>query len=492
MELRPYQTEALSAVVDAFVKGESRVLISLPTGAGKTVIFTQLAADWDFMRFLIVAHRDELIEQAAAKVLAITGQPPGIEKASSRALGSDRIVVASVQTLAQERRQIAGGPFHVLVIDEAHHAQPSNSYGALIEKVRPELVLGFTATPFRGQGESLSRVFASCPYSLSIVDLIRQGYLADVRIRTLPVRIDLRGARVMAGDFADRDLSQVILPHLDALADLIARDYSDRKLLAFCPVRITSELWARKLRERGLPAAHVAGDSPDRKELLRGFAENKIRFLSNAALLFEGYDQSDIDAILLLRPTKSTVLYSQMIGRGTRPAPGKDHLLVLDPAFVSERHTLAHAVNLAGVPEKEGEERRIREYVKDGRTLTDAIDLAASDAAKAREDALAAELKAASRRQGYERSLTAFPGSWRAELPTSKQIWKLRQLGVDLRSIRTKGEASDAIRLHEPATAEQLRRAGQLGWTTTRPHPTGAFVERWIAQRIVQMAELDS
>jgi superfamily II DNA or RNA helicase len=453
VELRPYQQDALDAIVERMRprNPDPHVLVSLPTGAGKTVIFATLAAQLDWMRFLIVAHRDELIEQAAAKVFAVTGQLPGIEKAASRASATDRVVIASVQTLAQPRRQIAGEPFDVLVIDEAHHAAPGNSYAALIEKIAPELTLGFTATPFRGQGQSLS-FFTDCAYSTGIVDLIKQGYLSDVLIRTLPVRIDLRGVRSKAGDLAEGDLGKAVAPHLDALADLIAKDYADRKLLAFCPLRMTSELWSAKLAARGLAAAHVAGDSPDRKDVLQRFASNEIRFLSNAALLFEGYDQPDIDAILLLRPTRSPVIYSQMIGRGTRLAPGKDRLLVLDPAFVSERHSLAHAVNLANVPD-DAQESHVLDYMTQGRSLAEAIDLAVSDAAKARARALEAELRRSAMRQGYEHSLTAprpdqnapQQRSWRFEQPTSKQLWRLRQMGVSLGAIRTKGDAWDAI-----------------------------------------------
>ena len=184
------------------------------------------------------------------------------------------------------------------------------------------------------------------------------------------------------------------------LAAIVAAEYSGRKLLTFCPLRETSKRWTQALLDLGLPAAHIDGDSPDRKEILDAYSRDDIRFLSNAALLTEGYDEPSIDTILILRPTKSRALYSQMIGRGTRLFKGKDRLLVLDPVFLSERHNILSVADLVAEDDETG--TAVGELMRNrGLDLKEAAGLnAAMQRAK-----LAAALKTASDRQGYETSL---------------------------------------------------------------------------------------
>jgi len=141
-------------------------------------------------------------------------------------------------------------------------------------------------------------------------------------------------------------LATSLEPTIEKLANIVAREFCNRKLMAFCPLRETSRQWTAALKRQNLPAAHIDGESADRAKILDAFARSEIRFLSNASLLTEGYDEPSIDTVLILRPTKSRILFSQMIGRGTRLFPGKDHLLVIDPLFQAERNNPVTVANL--------------------------------------------------------------------------------------------------------------------------------------------------
>ena len=400
LQLRPYQREAIAATVGAFAGGCDSALLVLPTGAGKTIVFGSLAHQELPARTLILAHRDELLTQARDKIASITGFQPGLEKGRIRASATDPIVVASVQSLMRGRF-IAGPRFGLCVVDEAHHAAAA-SYRAVLSRLRPKHVLGVTATPFRTDRLELSSVFKHCVYKKTLLDLINEGYLTDIKVRTLPVEIDLSKVKIKQGDYSEGDLGEALEPAIQRLAKLIAREYRHRKLLTFCPLRETSRHWTEALRAQGLPAAHVDGDCGDRKEILESFANNKVRFLSNASLLTEGYDEPSIDTVLILRPTTSRTLFSQMVGRGTRLFPGKRHLLVLDPLFQAERNNPVGIGDL--VAETEGEAKIIEATMrkKKSKLIT---------AAKLREQAsqsmgLLKAMGAASGRPGYEKALS--------------------------------------------------------------------------------------
>ncbi len=335
VRLRAYQAEAVEAADNAFNSGTKKALIVLPTGSGKTIIFGKLAQRRFNRRVLILAHREELLDQARAKIASIVGFEPSIEQGRRRAAADDPIVIASIPSLARGRR-IAGPRFGLAVVDEAHHGG-APPYQSVLAKLRPAHILGVTATPDRSDSFRLSKVFGKLIYSKTLLDLIGAGYLSDIRVRTLPIAVDLSRVRTEMNDYREGDLGRAVEPALERLAKIVATEYPDRKLLTFCPLRETSRRWTALLKEHGLPAAHVDGDSDDREEILKAFARNEIRFLSNAALLTEGYDEPSIDTVLNLRPTTSRGLFSQMVGRGTRLHPGKKHLLLLDPIFQAER-----------------------------------------------------------------------------------------------------------------------------------------------------------
>jgi superfamily II DNA or RNA helicase len=396
LQLRPYQAEAIAAAKRAYERGTKSAIITLPTGAGKTVVFAALARDFLPERTLILAHREELLFQAKNKIAGIAGVSAGIEKGRTKSSAHHSVVVASVQSLMRGR-DIAGKRFGLCVIDEAHHAA-APSYRAVLKRLKPRRILGVTATPFRTDHLKLSKVFENNVYTKTLLDLIEEGYLTDIRVRTLPISVDLSGVRMQQGDYREDDLGQALEPTIEKLADIVAAEFRHRKLVAFCPLRETSRQWTAALQRRNLPAAHIDGESPGRAKILDAFARNEIRFLSNASLLTEGYDEPSIDTVLVLRPTKSRILFSQMIGRGTRLFPGKDHLLVIDPLFQSERNNPVTVANL--IAENSTQAGAIDEIMRRGRIrLSKAVGISEQGGAA---QALVTALSLVEGREGYE------------------------------------------------------------------------------------------
>jgi superfamily II DNA or RNA helicase len=398
----------------------------LPTGAGKTVVFASLARDFLPERTLILAHREELLMQAKAKISSIAGVMPGLEKGRKKSSVEESVVVASVQSLMRGR-VIPGKRFGLCVIDEAHHAA-APSYREVLKRLRPRRILGVTATPFRSDQLQLSKVFQSNVYTRTLLDLIEEGYLTDIRVRTLPITVDLLGVRVEQGDYRDDDLGHAIEPAMEKLADIVAKEFRQRKLVAFCPLRETSRQWTEALRRRTLPAAHIDGESADRAKILDAFARNEIRFLSNASLLTEGYDEPSIDTVLILRPTKSRILFSQMIGRGTRLCPGKDHLLVIDPLFQAERNNPITVANL--VAESNGHARFIDAIMRRSRVkLSKAVGISEQGGPHALLKALAL----VEGREGYEAAFKDLNGQDASLLVRSGLPAAFREFAIDLK-----------------------------------------------------------
>jgi superfamily II DNA or RNA helicase len=426
MKLRPYQAEAITAAKRAYEGGLRSALITLPTGAGKTVVFASLARDFLPERTLVLAHREELLMQAKAKISSIAGVMPGLEKGRKKSSVDESVVVASVQSLMRGR-VIPGKRFGLCVIDEAHHAA-APSYRQVLKRLRPRRILGVTATPFRTDQLQLSKVFQSNVYTKTLLDLIEEGYLTDIRVRTLPITVDLSGVRVEQGDYRDDDLGHALEPAMEKLADIVAKEFRHRKLVTFCPLRETSRQWTEALRRRQLPAAHIDGDSADRAKILDAFARNEIRFLSNASLLTEGYDEPSIDTVLILRPTKSRVLFSQMIGRGTRLCPGKDHLLVIDPLFQAERNNPVTVANL--VAEGSGQARLIDSIMRRSRVkLSKAVGISEQGGPQT----LIKALSSVEGREGYEAALTDLNGRDASLLARSGLPAAFREFAGDLK-----------------------------------------------------------
>ena len=352
MELRPYQKEAEAAILDQWASGVRRTLLVLPTGCGKTIVFCKLTEDLvsDGDRVLIMAHRGELLDQAADKMLKATGLHCAVEKAEESCLGSwFRVTVGSVQTLMREKRleQFAPDYFNTIIVDEAHHCL-SESYQRVLNHFSNAKVLGVTATPDRGDMRNLGQYFESLAYEYSLPRAIREGYLSPIKALSIPLKLDLSGVGIQSGDFKAGDLGTALDPYLHSIAEEMLNHCADRKTVVFLPLVATSQKFRDILNQKGFRAAEVNGSSPDRAEILSDFDAGKYNVLCNSMLLTEGWDCPSVDCIVVLRPTKIRSLYCQMVGRGTRLSPetGKDHLLLLDFLWHTDRHDLCHPAHL--------------------------------------------------------------------------------------------------------------------------------------------------
>ncbi len=347
MDLRPYQVAAAVAVEREWLK-LFRTLLVLPTGTGKTIVFSALARNAVAAggRVLILAHREELIRQAADKLAKATGLACSVEKADESSVGRlELVTVGSVQSLLNlARRDAIAAPTHIIV-DEAHHAL-AESYQAVLRHWPEAKVLGVTATPDRGDMRDLGAYFESLAFKYTMPQAIAEGYLCKIKALTIPLTIDLGAVKVQGGDYQAAGLGAALEPYLAQIAAEMAEHCRGRRTLCFLPLIDTSCKFVAMLNAAGLRAREVHGLSDDRAQALQEFHDGRWNVLSNAMLLTEGYDEAGIDCVVVLRPTKVRSLYAQMVGRGTRIHPGKDHLLLLDFLWMSERHSLCHPAHL--------------------------------------------------------------------------------------------------------------------------------------------------
>lgn len=461
MNLRPYQQAAKAAVLDEWDRGVDKTLLVLPTGTGKTIVFSAVAEEAVKRggRVLILAHRGELLEQAADKLEKSTGLRSSLEKAESSCLGSwYRVAVGSVQSLQRPSRldRFAPDYFTNIIIDEAHHCL-SDGYQRVLEHFSAAKVLGVTATPDRGDMRSLGQYFETLAYEYTLVQAIRDGYLSPIKALTVPLRLDLSSVGVQNGDFKVGDLGTALDPYLDAIADEMLKNCADRKTVVFLPLVKTSQKFRDILNAKGFRAAEVNGESDDRAEVLRDFEAGKYNVLCNSMLLTEGWDCPSVDCVIVLRPTKIRSLYSQMVGRGTRLYPGKDHLLLLDFLWHTERHELCHPAAL--VAESPDVAKKMTENIEETGAAVDIMEAeeqAESDVVAQREEALAKQLEEMKRRKRklvdplqFEMSIQAEDLSgyvptfgWEMGPATDKQRKTLEKLGIFPDQIDNAGKAA--------------------------------------------------
>ena len=462
MSLRPYQQEAKDAIFREWdQEGHNKTLLVLPTGTGKTIVFASVAERCvrDGSRVLILAHRGERLERAQDKIFRSTGLRSAVEKAEDSSLGSwFRVTVGSVQTLMREKRLAKFSPDHFghIIIDEAHHCL-SDSYQRVLEHFAGAKVLGVTATPDRGDMRNLGQYFESLAYEYSLPRAIRDGFLCPIKAQTIPLRLDLSGVGIQSGDFKAGDLGTALDPYLYQIADEMANYCQGRKTVVFLPLVKTSKKFRDILIGKGFRAAEVNGESQDRAEILRDFDAGKYDVLCNSMLLTEGWDCPSVDCIVVLRPTKIRSLYSQMVGRGTRLCEGKDHLLLLDFLWHTERHELCHPASL--ICETEEVAKKATENIEqDGGPvdLIEAEEAAKADVVAEREEALAKALEEMKRRKRklvdplqFEMSIQAEDLSsyvpafgWEMGPPSDKQRQTLEKLGILPDAIESAGKAA--------------------------------------------------
>ncbi len=381
MELRPYQEEAKNAVLRHWHQGTRSTLLVLPTGTGKTIVFSSIIEEVvrHGGRALVLAHRGELLDQAADKLAKTTGLGCAVEKAEQSAVDSwYNVVVGSVQTMTRANRRVEHNFTHI-IIDEAHHAI-SPSYRAIIDDYPDAKLLGVTATADRGDKRSLGDVFDTLAYEYQLATAIRDGYLVPIKALTIPLAINLDSVKQSAGDFSAGDLGSAIEPYLEQIADHIQRECASRKTVVFMPLIATSQRFLAMMLERGVEAREVNGESHDRADALAWFNDAGAgAVLINAMLLTEGWDCPSADCICVLRPTKIRSLYAQMVGRGTRLSPetSKRDLLILDFLWHSERHELCRPVHL--VCENQDISRRVAEILAE-ESQGEAVDLLGAEA----------------------------------------------------------------------------------------------------------------
>ncbi len=488
--LRPYQEEARRAVESQWADGTRRTLLVLPTGTGKTIVFSKIIEDEvsEGGRALVLAHRGELLTQAADKLATATGLLCAVEKAEESCIGSwFRVVVGSVQTLMRESRlaQFSPDHFSAIIVDEAHHAI-SDSYQRVLEHFSGAKVLGVTATPDRGDMRNLGSFFETLAYEYSLPRAIKDGYLCRIEAHTIPLKLDLSGVSMQSGDFKASDIDTALDPYLHQIADeMVAAGCLERKTVVFLPLIKTSKKFRDILESKGFRAAEVNGESTDRAEVLTDFDSGRYDVLCNSMLLTEGWDCPTVDCIVVLRPTKIRSLYAQMVGRGTRISPDKDNLLLLDFLWHTERHELCHPAHL--IAENDEVARKMTENIEEAGCPVDlevAEAQAETDVVSQREEALAkklAEMKGRKRKLvdplQFEMSIQAedlasyVPAfGWQMAPASESQKETLEKFGIFADDIENAGKASLLIdRLNKRreaglATARQIRQLESRGF----------------------------
>ncbi|MBQ9003061.1 MAG: DEAD/DEAH box helicase [Eggerthellaceae bacterium] len=486
--LRPYQEQAVNAVRREWGEGNRATLIVAATGTGKTTIFGEIAKRClaKGNKVLVLAHRKELIEQAASRLESMCGVAVGIEKAQSRWDG-EPLCVGSVQTLQRERLEdFPLDEFPVIVVDEAHHVV-SSTYRGIIDRHKEAggFLLGVTATADRADRRGLAEVFDSIAFEYPMAKAVADGYLAPITAKCLPLKIDLQGVKVSHGDYQAGELGSALDPYLPEIARVMASECRGKKTVCFLPLVATSERMADELNAAGLRALPVSGYDADREERIAAFERGEYDVLTNALLLTEGWDCPAVDCIAMLRPTKSRSLYAQAVGRGTRLSPGKDRLLLLDFLWMTDKHDLARPASLLGKEPRETE--RMAEITEESEYewgLEALAEQAERDVRAERERKLAEEL---ARQRAKKKKLVdplQFAASiqaedfadyvptklWECGAVTDKQRELLERKGIDPTGCENAGQASvliDALMRRDEvglATAKQIRCLERAGF----------------------------
>ncbi|MGC4093702.1 MAG: DEAD/DEAH box helicase [Polyangiaceae bacterium] len=352
--LRPYQREAIDAVLAARRRGLRRLLVCLPTGAGKTVIFSELARLAQ-RQVLVLAHREELLLQAREKLQSALGeQVVEIERGAARAGEGAKVLVCSIRSLHEQRlaEVLRGRNLGLVVYDECHHAPAEDNLRVLrqIGAFDPNwggTLLGFTATTSRGDGQGLAEVFEQIVYSRSLPELIDDGYLVKLRGFRISTGADLTRLSATGADFREDELAEAVdIQERNALVARAIQELArDRRTIAFCVTVNHARHLCHSLNALGVPAGvvHGAMQPEDRARALSEFRAGRVHVLCNVAVLTEGFDDPGVSCIAMARPTRSEGLYAQCVGRGTRLHPNKRDCLILD--FVD-----ASRLQLCGLP----------------------------------------------------------------------------------------------------------------------------------------------
>ena len=361
MELRPYQAEAIEAVLAARRAGVRRMLVCLPTGAGKTVIFSRLA-QLAQRQVLVLAHREELLQQARDKLEDALGgkQVVAIERGSERAAEGAKVLVCSIRSLHEARlaQVVRGRDLGLVIYDECHHAAADDNLRVLrqigaFDAGWSGTLLGFTATTARGDGKGLEQVFERIVYSRALPELIEGGYLAPLRGFRISTLADLTRLTTTGVDFREDELAEAV--DIEERNALVARSIQelarDRRTIAFCVTVNHARNLSRSLNALGVAAGvvHGAMAGDERAQALASFRAGRVQVMCNVAVLTEGFDDPGVSCVAMARPTRSEGMYAQCVGRGTRLHPDKRDCLILDFVDVSQL-SLCSLPSLFGMP----------------------------------------------------------------------------------------------------------------------------------------------
>lgn len=359
--LRPYQHETVAAVIAARKAGVRRMLVCLPTGSGKTVIFAHLAR-LARKQVLVLAHREELLSQAKDKIERALGGAGvvAIERGAERASEDARVLVCSIRSLHEERlaRVIRGRDLGLVIYDECHHAAADDNRRVLAQLGAFDTnwggtLLGFTATTARGDGKGLDGVFERIVYARSLPEMIKDGYLCKLRGFRISTTADLCQLSGGGLDFREEELEAAV--DIEERNALVARSIQelarDRRTIAFCVTVAHARNLCKALNHIGVRAGIVHGAMPSdqRAGALAEFRNGRTTALTNVAVLTEGFDDPGVSCIAMARPTRSEGLYAQCIGRGTRLHPDKRDCLILDFVDLSNL-SLCTLPSLFGMP----------------------------------------------------------------------------------------------------------------------------------------------
>lgn len=461
------------------IEGDGRFLLgdfTVTHNCGKTMVFSELARieATNGGKVLILAHTDELIEQAREKFTKVSGMRAAKEKANAYAGRWDKVVVGSVQTLCRDARLKSFNPRHfsLIVVDEAHHAL-ATSYQKILTYFDAR-ILGVTATADRSDKKALGDFFEHIAYEYGMLQACRDGWLVRPVVQTVPLNIDLRSVHKRGGDFAADEVAHVIEPFLTEIAAAIKLHAEREKTVVFMPSIDTARKMAEACRLVGLNGSWVSGQCEDRKEKLAAFEQaGPGSVIANAMLLTEGWDVPDVSCVICLRPTQVRALYQQMVGRGTRPHPTvvaalaaaanaeernailrgsvKPRLLLLDFLWLYEKHSLVKPASLVSKSQDEAE--RIQR-IGDG-------DLIAGQEQAERD--ILKELESKVRKNAQKKAGLIDPLAYAVEAgdsdlaeyepetqrdaqpPTEKQLAFIAKQGIDATLVTSKGHASKII-----------------------------------------------
>ena len=333
MELRPYQAECIETIE---AQPPGAFLAQMATGLGKTVTFANIPRHGE--RMLILSHREELVEQPRKYFNCSYG----IERAQQHSHGEE-VVSASIQTLVRRLDNFNPEDFRLIICDEAHHAAAS-TYRKIFDYFRPEKLIGFTATPNRGDKVRLDTVFSKIIFQRDLRWGVKNGYLCDIHCRRVDIGFDITAVHTRQGDYAPGELDQA----MDGTADAIAQAYRDMAVGATL-IFAVSVHQAEEIAKRIQGAVVVTGETKNRSAIIDAFTAGEIPCIVNCMVFTEGTDIPRVETVIVARPTQSESLYAQMVGRGLRLYPGKQRLELIDCVGITGKASLCTAPSLLGI-----------------------------------------------------------------------------------------------------------------------------------------------